>query len=377
MATNSPSSKDISDQLCRDADVCLSLEAKQRIRQRLLSEYQEQKYHCPQLSVPPRMRFRTAPVIIFAVVIVVVGTGVGTVAAANDARPGDRLFVVDRAVERVQLAITPNKSQRAKLLADIAKERSQEHDQLVSEQKVSAAQEAERLTIVAVNQALTTNDAARAELIEQAAITEVADLNHVRNEVASFDATLPQLANAGLTGAVAKFDNNITTITLKLNAATATFQLQTQNIAEIEQAIVQRTGIDLQQLKSMLVIKPADTIAPPTTEEPLPNAGNSNTNTNSTIDGQPVSNTNTLTPTNNMNSAIPPPLDNDPVVPAGWDINVTTQDGSANIGISKNDLALFAWTMPTTDVDLIIASIGQKTGLTSEQIRALWHLETE
>ncbi|MFA6198062.1 MAG: DUF5667 domain-containing protein [Patescibacteria group bacterium] len=373
--STSGSKPDIADRLCQNANVCLTSDAQRRIRERLLSEYQEQKYRYSMPPVSATPRHRLAPVIISVAFVVIIGAGIGTVSAANDAKPGDLLFGIDRAVERVQLAVTPDQIQRAKLLADIAREREQEHRDLKLTDNTAAAQKAEQLAVAAVSRAVETNDTVRAELIERGDSAAVTDLNQVRNEVDSLTNSEPSPATTGLTGVSIKIQQHSATVTLKLNAAVATFQLPTDNLAEIEQSIAQRTGIGLPEIKQMVVLEPdhaADGI--PNSETPT---GANDSNTNSTNDGQPVSDITAAPSTADTNSADPSPVNGSTILPAGWDITVTTQDDTASVGITQNGLAIFAWTLPTADAEQIIASISQRTGLSADQIRSTWHLVAE
>lgn len=375
--STSGSKPDIADRLCQNANVCLTPDAQRRIRERLLSEYQEQKYRYSMPPVSATPRHRLAPVIISVAFVVIIGAGIGTVSAANDAKPGDLLFGIDRAVERVQLAVTPDQTQRAKLLADIAQEREQEHRDLELTNNTAAAQKAEQLAVAAVSQAVETNDTARAELIEQGNGAAVADLNQVRNEVDSLTNSEPGLATTGLTSVSIKIQQQSATVTLKLNAAVATFQLPTDNLIEIEQSIAQRTGIDLQQIKQIIVVESNNSTGNLPNSNTPTGATNSNANNDSNNNGSLVNNTNASAPITNTNSAIPPQLNGSAGLPTGWEINVTTQDDTASIGITQNGLAIFAWTLPTSDAEQIVASISQRTGLSADQIRSTWHLVAE
>lgn len=67
-----------------------------------------------------------APVVVLLVLAVVGVTGVGTVAASNNSKPGDALFGIDKAIEEVRVTFTPNDATKAKIRLEIAEERLQE-----------------------------------------------------------------------------------------------------------------------------------------------------------------------------------------------------------------------------------------------------------
>jgi hypothetical protein len=71
-------------------------------------------------------------VTVAALLIIVLG-GAGTVAAADDSKPGDALYAVDRAAESVRLALTPQ-SEKASVQLAFADERLTELDEIISEE---------------------------------------------------------------------------------------------------------------------------------------------------------------------------------------------------------------------------------------------------
>ncbi len=119
-------------------------------------------------------------VVIIALAITLLGGGTATVYAADSAAPGDTLYVVDRAVEALQLALTSDAGSRARLALAHAEERLLEAETLIAraagEEEVRQAVEAYGESIRQAAQALAevaaSDEAARAEAL--AALLEAA-----------------------------------------------------------------------------------------------------------------------------------------------------------------------------------------------------------
>lgn len=75
------------------------------------------------------LRLATA---LFAALLLALGSLTGLAHAADAARPGDRLYPLDRAVESLQLALAPNSDRTARLLLAQADERLLEAEQLAA-----------------------------------------------------------------------------------------------------------------------------------------------------------------------------------------------------------------------------------------------------
>jgi hypothetical protein len=95
----------------------------------------------PHQSVPSPFLFgfvtrRSMPILALALVLTL---GLGTTAAASqDARPGDLLFPVDRALEQARLALTRNDEKRAELHIALAEERLEELRSLLADDDATA-----------------------------------------------------------------------------------------------------------------------------------------------------------------------------------------------------------------------------------------------
>lgn len=83
--------------------------------------------------------------IVTSVLSTVVGVAVvgGTVAASNTAKPGDTLFPVKKAVERMQVALSTSDQARADIQAKIATERVQDLGEVSDQHKSEAKTEAQ------------------------------------------------------------------------------------------------------------------------------------------------------------------------------------------------------------------------------------------
>lgn len=77
--------------------------------------------------------------------VILLGLG-GTVAVADDARPGDLLFPIDRAAEETRLSLTSNVEAKADLRARFAEERVAEFEEIVAEEMEEAKAEGNATT---------------------------------------------------------------------------------------------------------------------------------------------------------------------------------------------------------------------------------------
>jgi|GEM_PF-6020372 len=80
--------------------------------------------------------------IIAAIILVLTGS-VATVHAANNSKPGDFLFPLDKAIEKIQISVSPDK-QKDELKLKFAEERSREMASIIEEVKDNQEQKPER-----------------------------------------------------------------------------------------------------------------------------------------------------------------------------------------------------------------------------------------
>ena len=71
-----------------------------------------------------------APVIVLTILAAIGITGVGSVAVANNSKPGDALFGFDKAIEEIRVTFTPGDLAKAKIRLEVTEERLQELQEL-------------------------------------------------------------------------------------------------------------------------------------------------------------------------------------------------------------------------------------------------------
>jgi hypothetical protein len=81
----------------------------------------------PSRTRPPLLRFAAAG---FGALVLTVGSATGVAYASNTAVPGDPLYGLDRAIENLQLSLSPNADSTIELLLAIADERLSESEVL-------------------------------------------------------------------------------------------------------------------------------------------------------------------------------------------------------------------------------------------------------
>ena len=102
-----------------------------------------------------------APVVAIVLIAVLAFGGVGTVAAADNAKPGDILYPIDTGVENLRLSLSTNLENEVGLRTEFAAERITEVQQLLQERDVDP----QGLNVALVN--LTAHKAAVAQLVAQ------------------------------------------------------------------------------------------------------------------------------------------------------------------------------------------------------------------
>ncbi len=128
----------------------MPLASRQRIKNALLQEIRvrEEEYsHKPIIPLAGIFNwlFHSRIGYSFSAAVLLIAVGVGTSAAANPAKPGDLLFPLDKAVERVQLALAMSPVKRVKVAVKIATERMEELAKLSEEVATEATAESEEI----------------------------------------------------------------------------------------------------------------------------------------------------------------------------------------------------------------------------------------
>lgn len=244
----------------------MGLNAAKRTEDLLLAEARR-------VTVAPESRYSSSPEVLFVTlrpmfipiaILIVLLAGAGTAVASNSAKPGDWLWGVDRAVEQVQLKLTTSSTARAELLAKQAVERAQEAADLEEETgDTPATEQAKEHTDRALEQARETIDTVQAKMEEKGNDQAAETLQRVEDKLQELktrhDARFENDETPiGLTEAEATINNGIARVRYEFNDKKTAFQMNTASVDEIAQAIADRTGLTINQVKAILTTEVKD-----------------------------------------------------------------------------------------------------------------------
>ena len=143
MLNNEKFNKQI-EQLKQINSASLDLSRKEQLKSRLLSKLGETDFDAKRYTVQEREKNMLKLALgkyALAAFLPVLLLG-GTAYASSDARPGDTLFPVKKATEKLQLAVTASSESKANLHTKIAEDRLEDVAKVSSEHKVEAEAEA-------------------------------------------------------------------------------------------------------------------------------------------------------------------------------------------------------------------------------------------
>lgn len=335
--------------------------------------------------------------IIAAIVFLIGG---GTVAAADGAKPGDALFGIDRAAERVHLVLTVQEEARVRLKTDIAEERERERLALAEENKTQLSLQAEGYANDALIDAIETLSQVRTKLQSNENPGDAAGtLNAVELRLRTILALRRQAEEReqsqerereqeGTDGSTINVNVNEDVNSAIIDDSSSAGQ-PTDNTGDnssdndngteqsgqndtMEQSGDTATGNDDQVSQNNddnSTTNDAGNDTPGDTGNGSDDQGNSGddngTNSNANVD----TNTNVNAPTNtNQDSGNGNEGSEETDV---QEIRVNVDNGQAairvHIGNSEQE-----WELATTDQSTILLSISARTGLTASQIEAVW-----
>lgn len=380
--------KDLEGRLRRSGQAVLSANAKDRMSKVILAEFDRvTPTAAPRLSNQPMtLQHKLRPMFIPIALIVLIGAGFGTISAADAAKPGDALFGLDRAVEKVRLAVAVRESSKAKLAAEIAQEREQELQRLLATKRSDDAAEAKALANAAVDRALdvlavadsNVSDDDRAKVINQLEPIQESLRDLVDDSDDLVDPSVPVSSNE----IEVHISASVATISIELNDRHDEFQLQTSDQKTIIDEISRRTGLETERIRALTKFEIDGQVEPSNANANLninqnsdDDTDDSDSSTEANANTNHAGNTNTSSESNenaNANASD----DSDTESPA-WQIEVRVKESEAEIKTEYGETIRLEWTLASADESVILDSITEKTGLTREVIRSLWHFETE
>lgn len=324
--------------------------------------------------------FTFSPMMLTIILAIVLAAGAGTAVAADNAKPGERLFGVDRAMEQVRLTLALSAESKAQVAADIAEEREEERAELEVEQKVAVVvEEAEEHVDRALEQAQETVARVRSKLEANANPGKAADaLEKVEEKLAVLKERHEERikeAARGLTEVEMTLHptSGYTTVELEINDVKSNFRLETTDVDAIVKEIAKRTGVSERVIRSMLEMKAVD--VPPDEEDEEDDApdanvpsetGNANLNVNAEVEVETRANVNVAIDNGGSGNADA----------RRWIIEVRVEDDSTRIKTRFGDDRQ-EWTVQSSDRTAIANNIAQRTGLAASAVTAVWKFEVE
>lgn len=329
------------------------------------------------------------PMIATAIATIILAVGFGATAIANTARPGDPLFNVDTAAERIRLALTFGDEARAVYEARTAEERLIEKLELEAEHS-DHADDATRIAGQTLDRAISTIDRVKIKLEGKDASGAEA--------LAKVEVRLRGLRDdhIGRIKVEAETEKGATKIKVESGRSKWEWRTTAMGREDLLAEIAARTGLLIDDLRAALVLKFGDEegddssgtvsdqnvngTSTPSSNQNV-NASNANKNTNvssnSNRDDRNVDvhddsrNTNTNTNLNqNTNSGDDDDDDGQDTI----EVRVDLEDEKTEIHARVNGIEQ-DWDIDATDQAAILASIITRTGLTSVQITDIWDFE--
>lgn len=386
----------------------LNQEAKKRLKSSLLSEFrrvttaEDFRYN----KAESKLIINFKPMIPALIIIILLGSGVGTAFAADSAKPGDLLFGVDQAVEKVKFSMSFSDLTKARLKAEIAEERGKEHEQLVKEHKVKESEEGEKLANLALEQAIATIIQVQERLAAKGKAQSLANLEEVELKLENLQLRFlakqeeregSEREEEGLTEAEVKIIGGKALVKIEFNDIKSSFILETTNEDDILQAIADKTGLTKEQVRPVLKMEIEEEREEDVDEDLNENENeneNENKNENSNInenqdedeedeDLNENENRNTNRNSNiNRNQNTNESDDDEDANNIGkddlkdWEIEVKVKEGMAEIK-TKHGENRSEWNLVAKTQAEILEDIKRKTGLTVNQIKSIWQYEVE
>lgn len=308
------------------------------------------------------------PMIAAIIVAIVLAFGTGTAIAANNAKPGDSLFGLDKALERVQLGVSVGQEAKARVSANIAAERQKELQELEGQNNEHASgvlQEAEQETDHALERAADAVHEARTKLEAKGtsgnAVNALKDVEEKLTNTQEHHDDLLKPDFHGLAEAEVKLGTTFATVKLHVSGHTTSFRLETTDRAAILAEIAKRTGLSQAQLGTIVKFEAKE-------DEEIDDDQPTSANVNGNVNAASNANTNANDDENDD--------EEDVVGSSAWKIEVRVKDGMTEIhtehGSSKQE-----WTSPTTNQASLLLDIAAHTDLASAAIQSIWDYEID
>lgn len=285
--------------------------------------------------------FTTHPMIPALIAIVLIISTAGTAVAADRAKPGDRLYSIDRGLEVAKFAVVFGDDAKTKYLQELAEERGREFGELETEGDAAHAEEAQRHALDALervrirlenNQA---SDRAREEIEDR--IDQLRDRFDLEDEPGN---------PTGLTEAEATVHGQTTTVQYEFNDRKSTITLQTTDVDQIVTSLADLLNIDEAAVRAVLRV-----------EITGDNSGRGSDDQDENANG-------------NVND------DNEDNQAGLTEAEAKIQGGTTVVKLEFNDQKSVL-TLQTTDVNAIVQAIASNLGIDEATVRAVLKIEYE
>lgn len=236
------------------------------------------------------------PMIPIIIAIALVLSGAGTAFAADQAKPGDALYPLDRAIERVTYNFAISDTAKANMLTKFAAERENEQTALVAEGRTEDARQAAEDTKQALENAITVIDRVQAKHEENNQTQAAQTLTNVEEKLQEIQNRFTERQREEVKNKVknalgevkieATTTNGQTVVNLKYNGQEVHYTLDTTDINAIIASIQDRTGMNADDIKTLLKLQSEDTNTSDETEDTATNSASINANTNGSSDNE-------------------------------------------------------------------------------------------
>ncbi|USN54029.1 MAG: hypothetical protein H6760_02560 [Candidatus Nomurabacteria bacterium] len=315
------------------------------------------------------------------IAIVLLGSGTGTVLAANNAKPGDWLFGIDQAVEQVRLNLATSAEARLRIQAEIAAERAKELAELEQEQKEQLARDAADHVNSALQNAQQTVAEVRDEL-------EAKENEHAAATLSNVEVKLREIEDAQNSHSLQRIEIEVHVagaqafVQAEVANQHSEFTLTTTDREEIIKAVTDRLGLSEAQVRAAIKIEYdgvdlQNANSSDDHSDTNDDHGNDNKNTHVDATNSHEGNVNDDTNSHNSNSNSNDSEDHGDEEEAQWEIEVRVREDGTEIKARRGDTQRYEWTSANTSTSSLAQEIATRTGLSASQVQALWDFEID
>ncbi|MFA5051851.1 MAG: DUF5667 domain-containing protein [Patescibacteria group bacterium] len=277
------------------------------------------------------------PMIPVIIAIALIITGTGTAIAADQAKPGDALYPVDRAIERVTYNFAFSDTSKANMLVKFAAERENEQKNLTEAGRIADAQQASVDTKQALQNAAEVIARVQEENQESSQTRAGQALNTVEEKLLELQNRFTERQREEVKNRVknavgeveieATTKNGQTTVIIKFHSQEIRYTLNTTDNDAIIASVQERTGLGTDDIRALIRVTADDSSTADTETDDTPGSEETPANINTDTNTPNLTNqNNNLNYEHNYNSNYNNGVNND----FNYNFNGNTSSGSQN-----------------------------------------------